>query len=73
MVLLSAGNLSIAQSVREILQVEHLKEADAAEAVTIWNANSMFDACRVLGQTVRHVYDRDAKSLQRRAWSSTST
>jgi putative proteasome-type protease len=64
MVLLSAGNLSISQSVREILQVEQLKEQDSDEPITIWNARSMFDACRVLGQAVRHVYDRDAKSLQ---------
>ena len=64
MVLLSAGNLSISQSVREILQVDQLKESETGEAITIWNATSMFDACRVLGQTVRHVYDRDAKSLQ---------
>ncbi len=65
MVLLSAGNLSISQSVREILQVEQLKEKDDGEAVTIWNAKSMFDACRVLGNAVRHVYDRDSKSLER--------
>ena len=71
MVLLSAGNLSIAQSVREILQVEHLKEADAGEAVTIWNANSMFDACRVLGQTVRHV--RPRRQVAAGGRSSTST
>jgi len=64
MVLLSAGNLSISQSVREILQVEQLHEEEGAEPITIWNARSMFDACRVLGQAVRHVYDRDAKSLQ---------
>jgi len=64
MVLLSAGNLSISQSVREILQVEQMKDEDGAEAITIWNARSMFDACRILGQAVRHVYDRDAKSLQ---------
>src|SRR5678815_1435141 len=64
MVLLSAGNLSISQSVREILQVEHLKEHETADPITIWNATSMFDACRVLGQTVRHVYERDAKALQ---------
>lgn len=64
MVLLSAGNLSISQSVRELLQVEQMKEEDNPEPVTIWNARSMFDACRLLGKTVRHVYDRDAKSLQ---------
>ncbi|MBI2768902.1 MAG: proteasome-type protease [Burkholderiales bacterium] len=64
MVLLSAGNLSISQSVREILQVEQLKEAEGAEPITIWNARSMFDAARVLGQAVRHVYDRDAEALK---------
>lgn len=62
MVLLSAGNLSISQSVREILQTEQLKEGD--ETITIWNARSMFDAARVLGNAVRHVYHRDAESLQ---------
>jgi putative proteasome-type protease len=62
MVLLSAGNLSISQSVREILQTEQLKEGD--ETLSIWNARSMFDATRVLGNAVRHVYQRDADSLQ---------
>jgi putative proteasome-type protease len=65
MVLLSAGNLSISQSVREILQVEQLKErGEEGEAVTIWNAKSMFDAARVLGNAVRRVYDRDAEALK---------
>jgi putative proteasome-type protease len=49
MVLLSAGNLSISQSVREILQVEQLKDHEGGEPITIWNAKSMFDAARVLG------------------------
>ena len=49
MVLLSAGNLSISQSVREILQVEQLKDTESGEPITIWNAKSMFDAARVLG------------------------
>jgi putative proteasome-type protease len=64
MVLLSAGNLSISQSVREILQVERLKEHDEDEGVTIWNAKSMFDAARVLGSAIRKVYERDAGSLK---------
>jgi putative proteasome-type protease len=64
MTLLSAGNLSISQSVREILQVEQLKD-EAGEPLTIWNAKSMFDACRVLGSAVRHVYTRDAESLKK--------
>ena len=65
MVLLSAGNLSISQSVREILQVEQLKEHDTGEPITIWNAKSMFDAVRVLGAAVRHVYERDGASLKK--------
>ena len=64
MVLLSAGNLSISQSVREILQVEQLKEHEDSAPITIWNAKSMFDAARVLGSAVRHVHDRDAAALK---------
>jgi putative proteasome-type protease len=64
MVLLSAGNLSISQSVREILQVEQLKDSPESEPLTIWNAKSMFDAARVLGAAIRRVYERDAESLQ---------
>ncbi len=64
MVLLSAGNLSISQSVREILQVEQLKDHPEAEPVTIWNAKSMFDAARVLGSAIRHVYERDGAALK---------
>ena len=64
MVLLSAGNLSIAQSVREILQVEKLKDDEDGESISIWNARSMFDAARVLGAAVRRVHDRDADSLK---------
>jgi len=64
MVLLTAGNLSISQSVREILQVEHLKDPEGGDPITIWNARSMFDAARVLGQAVRRVYDRDAEALK---------
>ena len=58
MVMLSAGNLSISQSVRELLQVEKVESHDGSEPLTIWNAPSMFDAARVLGATVRRVYDR---------------
>ncbi|QLQ00603.1 MAG: proteasome-type protease [Burkholderiaceae bacterium] len=64
MVLLSAGNLSISQSVREILQVEQIKDADGGEPINIWNAKSMFDAARVLGSAVRHVHQRDGAALK---------
>ena len=63
MVMLSAGNLSISQSVREVLQVEKLDNGDD-EPLTIWNARSMFDATRVLGAAVRRVYDQDGPSLK---------
>jgi putative proteasome-type protease len=63
MVMLSAGNLSISQSVREILQVEKIDNGDDAP-ITIWNAKSMFDAVRVLGSAVRRVYDQDGPSLK---------
>ncbi|MDO9483115.1 MAG: proteasome-type protease [Hydrogenophaga sp.] len=65
MCLLSAGNLSISQSIREILQVEQIDDNAGGEPITIWNAKSMFDAARVLGAAVRHVYERDGESLQR--------
>ena len=63
MVMLSAGNLSTSQSVREILQVEKIDNGDA-EPITIWNAKSMFDATRVLGSAVRRVYQQDGASLK---------
>ncbi|MDP1895914.1 MAG: proteasome-type protease [Hydrogenophaga sp.] len=65
MCLRSAGNLSISQSIREILQVEQIDDNAGGEPITIWNAKSMFDAARVLGAAVRHVYERDGESLQR--------
>lgn len=65
MVLLSAGNLSISQSVREILQIEQLKDPEGGEPITIWNAKSMFDAARVLGSAIRRVHERDGEALRR--------
>jgi putative proteasome-type protease len=64
MVLLSAGNLSISQSVREILQLEKIDRGPDQPALTIWNAESMFDAVRVLGSAVRRVYQQDGPSLK---------
>jgi len=64
MVMLSAGNLSISQSVRELLQVEKVESHDGSEPLSIWNAPSMFDATRVLGATVRRVYAEDGEALK---------
>ncbi|HXX68431.1 MAG TPA: proteasome-type protease [Polyangiaceae bacterium] len=63
MVLLSSGNLSITQSVREMLQIEQLA-GGRAEPTTIWNARSMFDAARVLGHTLRNVYEQDGPAMR---------
>jgi putative proteasome-type protease len=62
MVLLTAGNLSVAQSVREVLQVEAIENGDDPP-ITIWNATSMYDAARVLGAAVRRVKLQDGPSL----------
>ena len=64
MVMLSAGNLSISQQVREILQIEELEDGDGPP-ITIWNATSMFDAARVLGAAMRRVFDQDGASLKK--------
>jgi putative proteasome-type protease len=64
MVLLSAGNLSVSQSVRELLQVEKIDGGHDGQGLTIWNCRSMFDAARVLGSTVRRVYAQDGPALQ---------
>jgi putative proteasome-type protease len=63
MVLLSSGNLSISQSIRELLQTQRFA-SDRTEGTTIWNAKSMFDAARVLGNTVRRVSDLDGPALR---------
>jgi putative proteasome-type protease len=64
MVLLSAGNLSIAQSVRELLQVEKIDGGQDQPPLTMWNCTSLFDAARVLGATVRRVHAQDGPSLK---------
>jgi putative proteasome-type protease len=64
MVLLSAGNLSVSQSVRELLQVEKIDRGQDREGLTIWNCESLFDAARILGSTVRRVYAQDGPSLK---------
>jgi putative proteasome-type protease len=64
MVLLSAGNLSVSQSVRELLQVEKIDAGKDEEGLTIWNCKSLFDAARVLGSTVRRVYAQDGPALK---------
>ncbi|MDQ6685474.1 MAG: proteasome-type protease [Pseudomonadota bacterium] len=66
MVMLSAGNLSISQQVREILQTERLEsEEEGKPPVTIWNCTSMFDAARVLGSAIRRISDHEGSALKK--------
>lgn len=59
MVLMTAGNLSITQSVVNALQADIRADHDD----NLFNAVSMFDAARQVGDHLRAVYERDAKSL----------
>lgn len=59
MVLMTAGNLSISQSIRQIIG-----ERTAANDKSVWNATSMYEAAQVVGDAIRTVYERDAKSLR---------
>lgn len=58
MVLMTAGNLSISQAVRQLL-AEQLGE----DGMSIWTAPTMYDAARLVGEAVRTVHKRDAATL----------
>jgi putative proteasome-type protease len=62
--LLSAGNLSVSQSVREILQTHEIQDKAGEPPLTIWNATSMFDVARVLGDAIRYIFQRDGEALK---------
>jgi len=57
--LMSAGNLSISQSVRQVID-----EHSAASGKTIWTVDSMYEAAQIVGEAIRLVYQRDAQSLR---------
>jgi putative proteasome-type protease len=59
MVLMTAGNLSISQSIRQIV-AEHV----TADGKSIWNAGTMYEAAQIIGQAIRIVHKRDAASLE---------
>ncbi len=58
LVLMTAGNLSISQAIRQIVS-EHVD----ADGCSIWNVASMYDAARIVGDAVRTVHQREAKAL----------
>jgi putative proteasome-type protease len=57
LVLMSAGNLAISQSIRQLIS-EH-----ASAGKSLWNATSMYEAAQIVGEAVRTIYERDAKAL----------
>jgi putative proteasome-type protease len=68
MVLLSSGNLSVTQAVREAVQVDAAAHHDASASEpekthTIWDAPSMYDAARVIGDAVRRANAVDGPAL----------
>lgn len=58
MVLMTAGNLSISQAVRQALS-----SYTSADGMTIWNAPNMYEAARVVGEVVRAVHKGDGSKL----------
>ncbi|HEX7642318.1 MAG TPA: proteasome-type protease [Burkholderiaceae bacterium] len=58
-VLMSAGNLSISQSVRQIVA-----EQTTESGKSIWTVKSMYEAAQIVGEAIRAVYKRDAESLK---------
>ena len=58
MVMMTAGNLSISQSIRQLVA-----DQVAADGSSLWDAPNMYEAARILGDAVRRVHERDARSL----------
>ena len=58
LVLMTSGNLSISQGVRE-----HVASWVGEDGSSIWNAPTMLAAARIVGDAVRSVHARDAQAL----------
>jgi putative proteasome-type protease len=61
LVTLSAGNLSVTQNALSLLDMRHGQDGPGD---TLWNAASMNDAARMLGEAMREVRQRDEKFLR---------
>ncbi len=64
MVLLTAGNLSISQSVASGLKVQMESHAEGSETKSLASAPNMFSAAKLVGEAVRKVHERDAEALK---------
>ncbi len=60
LVLMTSGNLSISQSVVNVLN-EHLAATDKPN---LYNAPNLFEAARLVGDALREVHQRDAAALK---------
>ena len=58
-VLMSAGNLSISQSVIQVLS-----EQAALHARNIWSATSMYEVAQLVGEAIKAVHQREGKTLE---------
>lgn len=56
--MLSSGNLAVTQAV-----VSLLEQRSQTNQQTIWNVPSLYDACCLIGETLREVHGRDAPYL----------
>lgn len=59
-VLMTAGNLSISQSVVQYLQMQ----TGATANTSMWNVSNMFEAARLVGHAIRAVHTEDANALK---------
>jgi putative proteasome-type protease len=63
MVLMTAGNLAISQSLISILH-ERMGAKQEEGVVNLMNVSNMFEATRLVGEALREVYHRDAAALK---------
>jgi putative proteasome-type protease len=64
MSMLSAGNLAISQAVRQTVKSQTVVDS-AGNLVGLWNCRSLYDAARIVGESVRTVQSRDGDALAR--------
>ena len=57
-VLMTSGNLAAGQAVRQLVS-----ETRDEDGLSIWNAKTLFEAARIVGEAVRKVRARDAQAL----------
>lgn len=60
MVLMTAGNLSISQSIKQLLN-----EYTNINGYSIWTARTMYEAAEIVGDAIRIVHERDAHALDK--------